>query len=111
MFLSAPPPPPPMPLGVLGDPSQGCTHRSPLSRVCRPRSLGVLGKDLGEELHRPFPGASRMGSGQEARVCPVQSLFLECLLVYPSPFAFLAYTRGWVAHAPGLSPALATMEP
>lgn len=80
MFPSTPLPP--MPLACWETLRGGGALTGPLSKVYKPRSLGVLGKDPGEGLHGPFPGACRMGSGhpgQEAWVCPVQSLFLEYL--------------------------------
>lgn len=59
MFPSTPLPP--MPLGLLGDPLGGGALTGPLSKVYKPRSLGLLGEDPGEGLHGPFPGACRMG--------------------------------------------------
>lgn len=74
MFLSTPPPP--MPLGLLGDPSQGSTHKSPPSRVCRPRSLGVLGKDLWKIPLSPFLGPTGWDQGKR----PGSDLFSHCSL-------------------------------
>lgn len=50
--------------GPAGRRLTGCPLTGPPSRVYKPRSLGVLGRDLGEGLHGHFPGPAGWDLGK-----------------------------------------------